>query len=106
MATAHPTDIQLIGEEVAIRWSDGSESYFRPDFLREHSPSAAARGEPDIFGRIHGGEGPRKFQGITVLGWDYVGNYAIRFKFSDGHATGLYTYDYLRDLDARQQSGA
>jgi DUF971 family protein len=33
-----------------------------------------------------------------VLGWEQIGNYAICFNFSDGHRTGLYSYDYLRDL--------
>jgi DUF971 family protein len=33
-----------------------------------------------------------------VTGWESVGNYAIRFDFSDGHRTGLYTFDYLRKL--------
>jgi DUF971 family protein len=36
-----------------------------------------------------------------VQAWDRVGNYALRFGFSDGHQTGLYTYDYLRALAAR-----
>lgn len=93
-----PTDIQLIGDQVAIRWSDGEESFYTQAFLREKSPSAAARGEPDIFGKIHGGEGKQDFSSVTVLGWEYVGNYAIRFRFSDGHQTGLYSYELLREL--------
>jgi DUF971 family protein len=93
-----PIDIQLVGNEVAIRWSDGAESYLRAPALRAASPSAAARGEPDIFGRIHGGEGRREFEDVTVLGWHHVGNYAICFEFSDGHRTGLYSYELLRRL--------
>ena len=98
-----PTEIQLIGDQVAIRWSDGAESFFEAPFLREHSPSAAARGEPDIFGRIHGGEGKRDFAGVTVTGWEFVGNYAVRFRFSDGHQTGLYSYGLLRELSDQAQ---
>jgi len=93
-----PTDIQLIGHEVAIRWSDGAESYIAAPALRAASPSAAARGEPDIFGRVQGGEGPRDYSAVTVVGWHHVGNYAIRFEFSDSHATGLYSYELLRQL--------
>ncbi|HEY5078261.1 MAG TPA: gamma-butyrobetaine hydroxylase-like domain-containing protein [Opitutaceae bacterium] len=37
-----------------------------------------------------------------MLSWEQVGNYAIRFDFSDGHRTGLYTYDYLRKLGSAQ----
>jgi DUF971 family protein len=93
-----PVDIQLIGEEVAIRWDDGLETFFPFERLRAASPSASNQGERDIFGNQYGGGGPRKFPGVTVVGWDRVGNYAIRFDFSDGHNSGLYSYDYLRAL--------
>ena len=93
-----PTNVQLIGEEVAIVWDDGAESYFTFEKLRAASPSAETAGERDIFGRQYGGHGPKKFSGVRVLGWRQVGNYALRFDFSDGHNTGLYAYDYLRKL--------
>ena len=54
--------------------------------------------ERDVFGTQYGGGGTRSFPGVRVLGWEQVGNYALRFGFSDGHSTGLYTYDYLRNL--------
>jgi len=94
-----PQDIQLIGRELAVLWADGTESYFDQEFLRAHSPSAENIGEKDIFGKQYGGHGPRKFPGVTITGWDYQGNYAVRFEFSDGHNTGLYSWDYLRKLD-------
>jgi len=93
-----PVNIQLIGDEVAIVWDDGGESYFQPERLRAASPSAANQGERDIFGNRYGGDGPRQFPGVKVTGWERVGNYALRFEFSDGHRTGLYSYDYLRAL--------
>ena len=93
-----PTNVQLIGEEVAIVWDDGAESYFTFEKLRAASPSAETAGERDIFGRQYGGNGPKKFAGVRVVGWRQVGNYALRFDFSDGHNTGLYAYDYLRKL--------
>ncbi|MBI5770359.1 MAG: DUF971 domain-containing protein [Verrucomicrobia bacterium] len=95
-----PTNIQLIGNEVAIVWSDGAETYFEFEKLRAASPSAETAGERDIFGNQYGGHGPKKFPGVTVTGWEQIGNYAIRFDFSDGHRTGLYAYDYLRKLAA------
>lgn len=93
-----PVNIQLIGDEVAIAWEDGSESYFSCERLRAASPSASNMGERDIFGNQYGGGGPRQFPGVTVLDWKRVGNYAICFNFSDGHNSGLYSYDYLRAL--------
>jgi len=93
-----PTNIQLIGREVAIVWSDGTETYHDFEKLRAASPSAEQQGERDILGNKYGGDGAKRFPGVEVLGWERVGNYAIRFDFSDGHRTGLYAYDYLRRL--------
>ena len=93
-----PSNIQLIGTEVAIVWSDGAESYFDPEKLRAASPSAETQGERDVLGNQYGGGGSRKFPGVRVLGWEQIGNYALRFEFSDGHRTGLYSYEYLRTL--------
>ena len=95
-----PANVQLIGEEVAIVWDDGAESYFPFEQLRAASPSAANIGETDILGNKYGGHGSKKFPGVRVVGWTQVGNYALRFDFSDGHNTGLYSYDYLRTLAA------
>ncbi len=99
-----PQNIQLIGSEVAIAWNDGTETYFPAGALRAASPSAETRGEQDILGNQYGGGAPGKFDGVQVLGWERVGNYALRFEFSDGHRTGLYSHDYLLQL-AEKLSG-
>ncbi len=92
-------DIQLIGDEVAIRWNDGSETFYRMDRLRSLSPSAETMGERDLLGKeIGGNEKGRDFTGTTVIGWNPVGLYAIQFRFSDGHNTGIYSFDYLREI--------
>jgi DUF971 family protein len=93
-----PVNIQLIGEEVAILWDDGRETYFAFERLRAASPSASNMGERDVLGNQYGGDGPKKFPGVQVVRWERVGNYAVRFDFSDGHNTGLYSFDYLRKL--------
>ena len=93
-----PVEVQIIGSEVAVRWSDGRETYFGASRLRAASPSAETQGERDIFGQQQGGHGSRDFSGVTVVGWERIGNYALRFDFSDGHGTGLYAYDYLLKL--------
>lgn len=93
-----PVNIQIIGEEVGIVWDDGVETYFPFEQLRAASPSAANLGERDILGNRYGGDGPKRFPGVQVTGWDQVGNYALRFQFSDGHGSGLYSFDYLRGL--------
>jgi DUF971 family protein len=93
-----PKDIQIIGSEIALRWSDGAESFITSATLRANSPSAEVKGERDIFGNHYGGEAPKNYVGVEVTGWEQIGNYAIRFEFSDGHRTGLYTYELLRQL--------
>lgn len=90
-------DLQVIGNTVALRWSDGREDYFDVETLRRLSPSAETRGETDLFGRKIGGDPKTKFPNVRVDGWEPVGNYAIRFLFSDGHNTGLYGFTYLRE---------
>ncbi|MCD8482601.1 MAG: DUF971 domain-containing protein [Verrucomicrobia bacterium] len=104
MSTPVPQDIQLIGNEVAILWQDGRESFLAMDFLRAQSPSAANKGEPDIFGRIHGADTRTSFPGVRVDSFDWVGTYAIRFNFSDGHNTGLFSYKYLAQLSFNPES--
>jgi len=47
-----PTNIQQIGNELAIQWNDGIESYLDLQFLRRACPCAACGGEPDVLGNI------------------------------------------------------
>ncbi|HEY1794176.1 MAG TPA: DUF971 domain-containing protein [Opitutaceae bacterium] len=95
-----PANIQAIGDEIAIAWSDGSESFFTHASLRAASPSAENLGERDVFGNQYGGGARKDHAGVRVTGWEKVGNYALRFDFSDGHRTGLYSFEYLRKLSA------
>jgi DUF971 family protein len=93
-----PLDIQMVGDFLALRWPDGREDFLAGEFLRERSPSAENLGERDILGHLHGGDGPREFPGVRLTGFHRVGNYAVTLLFSDGHSTGIYSWDYLRTL--------
>ena len=95
-----PNRLELIGNEVAIIWNDGHEQFIAMEKLRAASPSAENTGERDLLGRQFGGSSQKSFPGVTVRDWRMVGGYAIQFDFSDGHNTGLYTFVYLRALDA------
>ena len=92
-----PKDIQLIGEELAIKWEDGSESYVKLEKLRRHCPCAGCKGEVDIMGNLHKGPdkplSPQAFQLVRIAS---VGGYAVQPLWADGHSTGLYSFDYLR----------
>lgn len=96
-----PADIQLIGNELCIRWQNSSESYFSAQFLRLHSPSAQNIGEKDIFGNQYGGRGNKDFSVVTIESWDLQGNYGLRPLFSDGHGSGIYSWDYLKSLESK-----
>ncbi|HCN29010.1 MAG TPA: hypothetical protein DIT64_09685 [Verrucomicrobiales bacterium] len=91
-----PEKIEVIGKEVAIRWRDGAEDYITCERLRVASPSAENTGERDLTGRVFGGTNQKSFSGVGVRSWRIVGGYAIQFEFTDGHNTGLYSFDYLR----------
>jgi len=94
-----PTDIQVIGEEMAIKWDDGRESFVKLDALRRHCPCAGCRGETDVMGNVYKGPdrplGPQSSQ-LQRLEW--IGSYAVQPVWGDGHATGIYAFDYLRQL--------
>ena len=87
---------------LVVHWTDGRRSIYPVAHLRRHSPSAEARQLreelernplavlPDSGGR----DGP-----LTAIDAELVGTYAVRIRFSDGHDTGIYTWDYLRSID-------
>lgn len=94
-----PSRIEVIGNTLSMLWGDGNESFLDASFLRTHSPSAENQGESDIFGKVSGGTNIAEFPNVKILKVSPVGNYAIRILFSDGHSTGIYSWDYLRKLE-------
>lgn len=105
MAAIRPLQIGLFGTEVAILWEDGRESYISAEDLRRYSPSADNIGEPDIMGRYRGGNPNLDVSGILVEGYEPIGNYALRFIFSDGHGSGLYSFNFLRRMVDHLEAG-
>ena len=97
-ATPHPTEIKLhqTTRALEIAFSDGRVFRLPYEFLRVHSPSAEVRGH---------GPGQEVLQvgkrDVAVKEVEAVGHYAIRPTFSDGHDTGIYSWDYLYDLGMR-----
>jgi len=94
-----PLNIQPIGNEIAIKWDDGSESYFTLEQLRRNCPCASCKGEADIMGNVYKGS-PKPFspQAFQLLRINYIGGYAIQPQWADGHGTGIFSFDYLRHL--------
>lgn len=81
--------------EVRIVWKDGHESVYTGDALRLACPCASCIDE--LSGRRRLREESIS-KDVHPLAMDPTGRYAIRFDWSDGHSTGIYTYEYLRAL--------
>src|SRR5438067_3282383 len=95
-----PTNIQQIGNELAIQWNDGTESYLDLAFLRRACPCAACGGEPDVLGNKSKPTVTYSQESFGLSGFNVVGGYAIQPQWRDGHNTGIYSFDYLRRLAA------
>jgi len=92
-----PQDIQPIGEELAIKWEDQSETFIPLERLRRCCPCAGCKGEVDILGNLHKNPGqPLSSAAFRLVRVASVGGYAVQPFWADGHSTGLYTFDYLR----------
>ena len=93
MALFSPTEINHIIKSGVVRvtWDDGHVGEYREEYLRGYCPCAMCQG--------HGGQ--LKFiptPGAKLQDIRAVGNYAVEFRWKDGHSTGIYSYDYLRSL--------
>lgn len=96
-----PTEISLhqASRRLELRFDDGIHDQLSCEFLRVFSPSAEVRGH---------GAGQEVLQTgkeeVNIDAIEPVGNYAVRLIFSDGHDTGLYSWDYLYELVLNQAS--
>ena len=94
-----PKDIQPIGEELAILWDDGHETYLKLEELRRYCPCAGCQGETDVLGHLHKGPPPNLTpQSFQLVRLQAVGGYAVQPVWQDGHQSGIYSFDYLRAL--------
>ncbi|MDH5480435.1 MAG: DUF971 domain-containing protein [Nitrosomonas sp.] len=97
--TPLPTEIKLHQKSkvLDISFSDGKTFHFTCEFLRVHSPSAEVCGHGPGQEVLQTG---KKEVNITQI--DPVGNYAIQLNFTDGHNTGLYSWDLLYNYGLNQ----
>ena len=78
-----------------VTWNDGHFSSYPSWYLREKCMCAACVEEFTGKRKIAHGSIPSTLEQVSV---SPVGNYALQFGWSDGHDTGIYTFDYLREL--------
>ena len=96
-----PSEIKLHqkSRELEIAFDDGKQFRFSCEMLRVFSPSAEVRGH---------GPGQEVLQvgkkNVEITAIEPVGTYAVKLVFSDGHDTGLYSWDFFHDLGLKQAS--
>lgn len=92
------------GAGVDIVWSDGHASHYDFAYLREHCPCATCNDEREkkaafaAAGAASAAALPMFKPKPRAQSATSVGNYAIQISFSDGHSTGIFSYDYLRTM--------
>ena len=94
-----PEQIQQIGDQLAIKWDDGTESFIKLEMMRRRCPCASCHGETDILGNVY--KGPERALSGTAFNLvrlNYVGGYAVSPVWGDGHSTGIYSFEYLKRL--------
>src|SRR5688500_14400151 len=96
-----PTEIKLhqVSQVLEITFADGKAFRLPAEFLRVYSPSAEVRGHGPGQEVLQAGK-----KGVQILSVEPVGNYAVQFRFSDGHDTGIYSWDLLYDYGRRQDA--
>lgn len=94
-----PLDLQLIGDQLAIKWNDGTESFITLEDLRRACPCAGCKGETDIMGHLHKNPpAPLTARSFELSRLIPVGGYALQPVWTDGHSTGLFSFDYLKSI--------
>ncbi len=99
--TPIPTEIKLHQQSklMEISFSDGANFKLPYEYLRVYSPSAEVRGHGPGQETLQTGK-----RNVDITNLAAVGNYAVQPFFSDGHDTGIYSWDLLYDLGINHES--
>jgi len=94
-----PTDLTLhqVSRILEISFDDGSTFRLPCEYLRVYSPSAEVRGHGPGQAVLQVGK-----EHVNITAIEPMGHYAVKLVFDDGHDSGLYSWDMLYDLGARQ----
>ncbi|MEX0776781.1 MAG: DUF971 domain-containing protein [Phycisphaeraceae bacterium] len=92
---------------LTVTWQDGSTTFYPIAYLRRMSPSADMRELRKEMAQnpltvLPAGMG-QSSQPLTATKIEMVGHYAVKITFSDGHDTGLYSWEYLRQIAPKEQ---
>src|SRR5262245_32681359 len=96
----YPTELAREGHDLVISWSAGQRPRYAPRQLRAAVPCATCRekrsqpADPLALPTLS----PALAQPLAIAGMQPLGNYAYAIAFSDGHDTGIFSFDFLRQL--------
>jgi DUF971 family protein len=103
-----PTDVKVhvtSGSGVDVVWGDGHSSHYEFAFLRDECPCATCndRRQKEASMKAPGAAAggavlPMYKPKVTARAAKPVGNYALQIEFTDGHSTGIYSYEHLRTI--------
>lgn len=101
MSPVRPSDLRLrrTSRLLELSYPDGSSHALTWEFLRVHSPSAEVRGHHESQAVLQSGK-----RDVEITDIRPVGHYALQLIFSDGHDSGLYSWDYLLELCRNKDS--
>ena len=99
-STPIPTEIKLHKQSrmLEVAFNDGKQFNLPCEYLRVYSPSAEVRGHGPGQETLQAGK-----KDVEITNIEPVGQYAVVLVFSDGHNTGIYSWDYLYDLGMEQE---
>lgn len=90
---SHPTQVELHSAThvLSMTWSDGTQTDFALKYLRGWCPCATCQGHFVLH---------KKFidANATLMNVEPVGAYGMRLTWLDGHSTGIYSFNYLREI--------
>ncbi|MFZ0214195.1 MAG: DUF971 domain-containing protein [Candidatus Acidiferrales bacterium] len=102
-----PIDVKVhvsTGAGIYITWSDAHSSHYDFAYLREHCPCATCKEGHDKHSHVDTKTAPGSSAlpmfkpKVTARSAAAVGNYAVQIEFTDGHATGIFSFDHLREI--------
>ena len=98
-----PTSLKVhvtTGEGVEVVWADGHLSRYSFPYLRDHCPCAMCNDEREKKAKLGPSAAvlPIYKPRVTAKSAKPVGNYAVQIEYSDGHATGIYSFTHLREI--------
>lgn len=106
MGAIYPTELSLTDDNrLLIEWSDGQIRSYTVRELRERCPCASCRekrSQPPPPPTMLNVLSPAETQLLRLVEMKPVGNYAYQIRFSDGHDTGIYTFELLAELGLRK----